>query len=106
MNTGTSHEFLLEQDKHCNPSYSRFKTLFEAKRNCSQDPKCVAIEDTSCNNKGSFNLCEQGSVLTSPRRSCIYLKGKSNFSFRFEFDPEYLSNMPNCPLDIDTFYVL
>ena len=76
---GTSNEFNLEKDKHCDPSsiLQSFKTLPEAKRNCSQDPKCIAIEDTSCNNKGDYHLCEK--VLEGSRskaQDCIYSIGK------------------------------
>ena len=76
---GTSNAFNLEKNKHCDPAsiLQSFNDIGEAKRNCSQNLKCVAIEDTACNNKGKYHLCEKVVDGSKSRvEDCIYSIGK------------------------------
>ena len=56
-------------------------TLKDAKIQCSNDDKCIAIINKWCDNEGIFQICEKMRN-QSDSDNCVYTKTNGNFFLR------------------------
>ena len=61
--------------KHCsgNTVGGTYSSLSTAKAACESNSKCTGVYDSSCDNSGSFKLCNSAALKTSSS-SCVFMK--------------------------------
>ena len=69
--------FTKTENKYCSSRYpsSGFSTLEVAQFSCLGDDECKSVYDNSCDDSGTFYLCDQSSKeIVSGTGSCLYIK--------------------------------
>ena len=80
----TDDEYELRENSYCHPyDPHTLSNVFEAKRECTEDPSCTMFTETGGQGK-QFNLCQRGSnIISSGVGSMVHIKtrGKCQYSF-------------------------
>jgi WD40 repeat protein len=54
---------------------SQYTTRRQAENACKENPRCLAISDTSCDDRGRWVTCKSAKGAKSAMNSCMYIKG-------------------------------
>ena len=105
LGTSNKWKYTKEKARYCETEkYGNYYTLESAKKACEDELNCVAVVDDACDNKGTFWLCPStGKISSSEYGSCVYVKVRNMFYFKFVilmFTYSFILNKAICYCDI------